>query len=80
MHRCRPVDAIVCYRDYMYLVFYIHCIVKYTYINASHTHYNTWFLIFFEAWMYIGFIGACLFILIQLILLIDFAHKWNETW
>ncbi|EDO33382.1 predicted protein, partial [Nematostella vectensis] len=31
-------------------------------------------------WMYIGFIGAVLFILIQVILLVDFAHSWNEIW
>ena len=30
--------------------------------------------------MYIGLIGAFLFILLQLILLVDFAHSWNETW
>ncbi|EDO33381.1 predicted protein, partial [Nematostella vectensis] len=34
----------------------------------------------FAAWMYIGFIGAVLFILIQVILLVDFAHSWNEIW
>ena len=31
------------------------------------------------AWMVIGMIGAFLFILIQLVLLVDFAHMWNES-
>ncbi len=31
-------------------------------------------------WMYFGFIGAFLFILIQLVLIIDFAHSWAELW
>jgi len=30
--------------------------------------------------MVIGMIGAFLFILIQLVLLVDFAHAWNERW
>jgi len=30
--------------------------------------------------MWIGLIGGFLFILIQLILLIDFAHGWSEAW
>jgi len=32
------------------------------------------------ALMVIGMIGAFLFILIQLVLLVDFAHAWNERW
>jgi hypothetical protein len=32
------------------------------------------------AWMIIGMIGAFLFLLIQLVLIVDFAHSWNEKW
>jgi len=32
------------------------------------------------AWMIIALIGSFLFILIQLILIIDFAHAWSERW
>ncbi|CAC5388110.1 SERINC1_3 [Mytilus coruscus] len=35
---------------------------------------------FGKAWMYIGLIGAFLFVLIQLVLIIDFAHGWAESW
>ena len=31
-------------------------------------------------WLYFGLIGAFLFILIQLVLLVDFAHSWNSAW
>ena len=31
-------------------------------------------------WIYFGLIGAFLFILIQLVLLVDFAHSWNSSW
>ncbi|CAB3988984.1 serine incorporator 5 [Paramuricea clavata] len=30
--------------------------------------------------MYFGLIGGLLFIVIQLLLLVDFAHTWNEIW
>ena len=30
--------------------------------------------------MVIGLIGAFLFVIIQMILLIDFAHGWSESW
>lgn len=30
--------------------------------------------------MYMGMVGAFLFILIQLVLLVDFAHGWADRW
>ncbi|XP_056642291.1 probable serine incorporator isoform X2 [Diorhabda carinulata] len=35
---------------------------------------------FGTTWMYFGMIGGFLFIIIQLILIIDFAHSWAEAW
>jgi len=35
---------------------------------------------FSRVWMYIGMIGGFLFILIQLVLLIDFAYSWSQKW
>ncbi|XP_023315702.1 probable serine incorporator isoform X2 [Trichogramma pretiosum] len=35
---------------------------------------------FGPTWMYFGMIGGFLFILIQLVLIIDFAHSWAEAW
>ncbi|KAI5947205.1 Serine incorporator 2 [Manis javanica] len=35
---------------------------------------------FSNIWFYFGVAGSFLFILIQLVLLIDFAHSWNQRW
>ena len=35
---------------------------------------------FASVWMVFGMIGGFLFILIQLILIVDFAHSWAERW
>uniref|UniRef100_A0A6M2DX78 Putative serine incorporator isoform x4 n=1 Tax=Xenopsylla cheopis TaxID=163159 RepID=A0A6M2DX78_XENCH len=35
---------------------------------------------FGTAWMWIGLIGGLMFILVQLVLIIDFAHNWAEAW
>uniref|UniRef100_A0A3Q3AQ00 Serine incorporator 1-like n=1 Tax=Kryptolebias marmoratus TaxID=37003 RepID=A0A3Q3AQ00_KRYMA len=35
---------------------------------------------FTYTWFVVGSCGAFFFILIQLVLLVDFAHSWNESW
>jgi hypothetical protein len=35
---------------------------------------------FGPTWMYFGLAGAFLFILVQLVLIVDFAHSWAEHW
>lgn len=35
---------------------------------------------FGTTWMYFGLIGGFLFIIIQLILIVDFAHSWADAW
>lgn len=35
---------------------------------------------FTYTWFVVGLAGAFIFILIQLVLLVDFAHSWNESW
>lgn len=31
-------------------------------------------------WMWVGLFGGVAFILVQLVLIVDFAHSWAETW
>ncbi|XP_028340792.1 serine incorporator 2 isoform X3 [Physeter macrocephalus] len=35
---------------------------------------------FSNIWFYFGAVGSFVFLLIQLLLLIDFAHSWNQRW
>ncbi|XP_048205431.1 serine incorporator 3 [Perognathus longimembris pacificus] len=35
---------------------------------------------FTSVWFHVGMTGAAFFILIQLVLLVDMAHSWNESW
>ena len=37
-------------------------------------------IFFVTVWYIVGSAGAFFFIVIQLVLLVDFAHSWNESW
>lgn len=41
---------------------------------------SNWFFSSPQVWFYFGVVGSFLFILIQLVLLIDFAHSWSQLW
>lgn len=38
------------------------------------------FLSICSVWYYFGMVGSFIFIIIQLVLLVDFAHSWNQSW
>uniref|UniRef100_A0A4W6CKR8 Serine incorporator 2 n=1 Tax=Lates calcarifer TaxID=8187 RepID=A0A4W6CKR8_LATCA len=60
-------DVLVGYKS----VYRMHCIVGAFFIPDGTFH---------TVWFYFGVVGSFIFILIQLILLIDFAHSWNKVW
>lgn len=35
---------------------------------------------FGTTWMWVGLLGGMVFILVQLVLLVDFAHTWSDSW
>jgi hypothetical protein len=35
---------------------------------------------FLGAWGWISLVGAFIFVLIQMVLLVDFAHSWADSW
>jgi len=50
---------------------------------VTNNHCQSWLIMvfcFFLAWMYIGMAGGSIFIILQLILLVDFAHSWHSKW
>uniref|UniRef100_A0A8C3S0N7 Serine incorporator 2 n=1 Tax=Chelydra serpentina TaxID=8475 RepID=A0A8C3S0N7_CHESE len=49
-----------------------------TYTNSQHELLSLFLPT--PVWFYFGMVGSFFFILIQLILLIDFAHSWSQIW